>query len=100
MSVAGKLQHIKKGTEITVTESECKAMGAKLLDPSQAAKLDTTTKDGVPEGAAVESEAVKQLTADLAAAQAETTKANEALVKTATELEKAQKENKALKAKK
>ena len=97
LSVAGKLQHIKKGTEVTVTESQCEAMGAKLMDPSQAEKLDTTTKDGVPGGGAAESEVVAALTAELEAAKAETAKTTEALTATAAELDKAQKALKAVK---
>jgi negative regulator of genetic competence, sporulation and motility len=98
LSVGGKLQHVKKGTEVTVTKSQAEEMGDKLIDGSRVDKLDTTTKDGMPSEGAAESEAVKQLTADLEAANAETKKAQDALVKTATDLEAAKKAVKKLEA--
>ena len=46
MAVAGKLQHVPKGTEVTVTEAQCKALGKKLMDPAEQKKLDTTVDGG------------------------------------------------------
>jgi hypothetical protein len=92
LRVDGKLQLLPKGTEITVTKEQCEALGKKLMDPAEQKKLDATTKGSkLTEGGEAESAAVTKLTADLGAA-------NEALVKTATDLESAKAEVKALKA--
>ena len=99
MRVDGKLQHIPKGTELTLTEGKAKDMGAKVLDPKEAKKLDATAEGGaLTKGEGTESEAVKELAAELKAAKAETEKATKALTATAAKLGAAQKEIKALKA--
>lgn len=99
MRVEGKLQHIPKGTEVTVTKMQCEALGKKLMDPAEQKKLDATTKgSALTAGTEAESEAVTKLTTDLEAAEAETGKVTEALTATAAKLDTAQKEVKALKA--
>ncbi len=93
MAVDGKLQRIPPGTEITITKEQCERFGDKVADPSGRKKL----KDGkVSSGG--DSGEVAQLTADLNAAKAETKKAQDALVKTATDLDAAKKKVKALEA--
>lgn len=102
LRVEGKLQHIPKGTEVTVTKDQCEKLGARLMDPAEAKKL----KGGkLTKGDESESEAVKELTAELegvrkeaADAVKETGKATKALTATAAKLDTAQKEIKALKA--
>lgn len=96
LAVGGKLQHVKKGTELVITKSQAKTMGGKLLDTSQAKKLDTTKDGGAVSDEAAE---VVRLTTALEEAVAETGKANTALTQTATNLEAAKKEIKSLKAK-
>lgn len=92
MRVDGHVQHVPRGTELTVTKAQCVALGGKLMDPSQVKKLDVTVKGGqIVEGSPEETEALKKLTTERDAAQ-------EALTATATQLDAAQKEIKALKA--
>ena len=100
MSVDGKLEHIPKGTEVTVTKAQCGSLGKKLMDPEEAKKL----KDGkLTKGTETESEAIEELTAKLEAAQkeateakAETVKATKALTTTATKLNAAKEKVKVL----
>lgn len=99
LRVEGKLQHIPKGTELTLTKEQAESLGAKVLDPKEAKKLDATAKGGaLTKGEGTESEAVKELAAELKAAKAETEKATKALTTTAAKLDTAQKEITALKA--
>jgi hypothetical protein len=90
MHVGGKMQHVVKGTEVVVVATEEAGKGAKLVDPAKIKRVDTTTKDGTPESDAS--------TAALEAAKAETQKAQDALVKTAADLDAANKEIARLKA--
>ncbi len=90
MSVDGKLQHIPKGTELTVTGAQCESLGTKLMDPAEQKKLDATAKGGkIVEGSSVETEALVRLTAKLDAAREETAKVTEALTATAAKLDTA-----------
>lgn len=93
LRVDGKLQHVKKGTEVTITKEQCENLGAKLADPAKQKKLDTTAEGGqASEGAAPESEVVKQLTTELKEAKSDAKKAQMALQKVATDLDAATKE--------
>ena len=110
LRVEGKLQRMKVGTELTLTEKQCKDLGDKVSDPSQRERVDTTTKDGQRiEGGVTESEAVKEMTEQLAASQAETetakaetekvkAEATEALTKQQTDLNTSQAETETAKA--
>lgn len=102
MAVAGKLQHVKPGTEITCSVGHAERHKLKLADPADKAKL----KDGkIVKGDPPESEALAELTAKLDTAQkeaddakAETVKVTKALTTTATKLNAMKEKVKALEA--
>jgi len=48
LSVKGKLQHVEKGTELTLTPEQVESLGSKVCDPAQAKKLNAS---GLPEAA-------------------------------------------------
>lgn len=80
LAVAGALQHVPKGTEVTVTDEQIKRLGKKLEDPAQAKALDATAKGGKLVAAA----GLSELEAKLAAAEERAEKAESALVATAS----------------
>lgn len=42
LAVGGKLQHVPKGTKVTITESQAAKLGSKLVDPSLVESVDLT----------------------------------------------------------
>lgn len=72
MAVEGKLQHVKVGTELKLSASQAERLGAKLIDPAEQKRLDTTVKGGkIVEGSPAETEALAQMGAQLEALQKE-----------------------------
>jgi len=50
LSVKGKLQHVEKGTELTLTAEQAKKLGSKVQDPAQIKKLNASgVEDAAPE---------------------------------------------------
>lgn len=93
LAVKGKLQHIKAGTKITVTEDQLKGgLGRKTADPSTGETVDVSvTPEAVKAAADEAAEAIKaaeeratKAEAEAKAAVARAAKAEEALVKSAT----------------
>ncbi len=74
MSVDGKMVHVKKGTELTLTESKAASLGAKLEAPGEKVKIDQTGKTGRQirgNGGDSGAKEIKALQAKLDAAEAE-----------------------------
>lgn len=47
MKMGGKLQHVPKGTELTLSEEQAARMRTKLADPTTLSKLDVKTGETV-----------------------------------------------------
>ena len=76
MSGGGRLQHVEKGTPLTVSVAIAKKLGAKLVDPSQAEKLVDgkmveSTDNATAEQLASAREGLEAQATQLAAAQSE-----------------------------
>ena len=59
LRVGGKLQHVKKGTQLTVTEGQAARLGAKLVDPAVKAEVDVSTAEAELKAAQAKLDAAK-----------------------------------------
>ena len=49
LAVGGKLQHVPKGTVLTIVQSQAKKLGAKLVDPGEVKSVAVDDGDNKPE---------------------------------------------------